>query len=93
MRRSFLLMIFLLASALDARSPARAQAQAQVRDPDPGAVAWCAEAGAFALVVEGTLEPVARRITAAIAVPTFHALHAIIDTPAGIIVVCSSFSL
>lgn len=30
---------------------------------------------------------------AAIAVPTFHARHEIIDTPAGIIVVCSSFSL
>ncbi|MSU52362.1 MAG: hypothetical protein EXS41_03055 [Opitutaceae bacterium] len=30
---------------------------------------------------------------AAITVPTFHALHEIIDTPAGIIVVCSSFSL
>lgn len=48
MRRSLLFITFLLASAVDALSPARAQAQAAVdlaRD-----VSWYAEAGAFAEV-------------------------------------------
>jgi hypothetical protein len=46
MRRSFLALSLLFASALDALSAVPARAQAQVQDPS--AVAWYAEAGAFA---------------------------------------------
>lgn len=50
MRRSLLFITFLLASALDALTPARAQAQAPAeRTADRGAE-WYAEAGAFAEV-------------------------------------------
>ena len=50
MRPSFLVTVFLLASALDALSPARAQAQTQAtaEAPAPASTAWYAEAGAFA---------------------------------------------
>ena len=49
------------------RTQGRGEAEAERIRADARAVA---EAGAFALVIEGTVEPLARRITAEVAVPT-----------------------
>lgn len=49
------------------RAQGRERAQWELLEADARAVA---DAGAFAIVVEGVVEPLARRITAAVAVPT-----------------------